>query len=272
MSKIIKYPHIIREAKYGRVYEVAPDVYFPSVTTVLRYSTPTPEFLLKWQIEKSNGDYNRHLNHSGEASEIGTAVHSLIERLLAGEEITITDNPKDFVPGKGYYPTYETTTAIRKGLQSFLAFWDHCNPKIESTEQLLFSIEKDKDEYLYPFCGRCDIVAVINGERWMLDVKTSKYAKGVFNYKCQLSMYRLLHDAMFPDKPIDRMGVIWCKKDFLNANPPKSVLEPIEYEYKPELIHHLYTIFREVYDGYALGYKPKTRAKAPKVFSLEGVK
>ena len=110
MDEYIEYPRIIREAAYGRVYEVEPDTFFPSVTTCLRWGLPTPEFLMKWMIEQSNGDYQKHLHMSGEASEIGTAVHSLIERIITGEEIEISDDPLEYVSGRGYYPTYNTHT------------------------------------------------------------------------------------------------------------------------------------------------------------------
>ena len=109
---------------------------------------------------------------------------------------------------------------------------------------------------------------MINGERWLLDTKTSKVVKDVLNYGIQLTMYRMLWDAMHPDQPIDRMGVIWAKKDFVAATPPRSVLEPIEYQYRPDLIKPVYTIFQEVYDGFELG-KPKVKEPIPRVFSLE---
>ena len=94
-----KYPSIVPYTKYGRVYEVTKGVFFPSVTTVLRYGLPTEEFLLKWFIEQSKGDYQRHLQHSGLASEIGTFVHDGWERVLEGEEITISNNTMVIVAG-----------------------------------------------------------------------------------------------------------------------------------------------------------------------------
>jgi hypothetical protein len=261
------YPRIIKEAAYGRVYEVEPGVYFPSVTTVLKYGLPTPEFLMKWMITQSGGDYDKHLHANNEASEIGTCVHNLIERLVLGEEITISDDPLEYVSGKNYYPTFTTTLAIRKGLQSFMAFWEAQSPKVESLEQLLYCTDMHDDEYLYPFCGRTDMIAHINGEKWLLDVKTSKVASKVLNYGIQLTMYKMLYDATH-DEPIDRIGVIWAKKDFVAATPPRSVLAPIEYEFQPEMVHHAHAIFSRCYDGFQLG-KPRIKDKAPRVFSLD---
>ena len=267
------FPNIVKGSVYGRVYEVEPGTFFPSVTTCLRYGLPTPEFLMKYMIEQSNGDYDKHLHHSGEQSEIGTAVHNLIERLIHGEIIEISDDPLEYVSGKGYYPTYKTTIAIRKALQSFMAFWNNNKPEIISVEQILYSTNTDEHgHFITPYCGRCDMVAIINGkngpERWLLDVKTSKVAKDVFNYGIQLTMYKNLWDTMRPDEPIDKIGVIWCKKDFVSTTPPKSVLSPVEYKYQPEMVQHVYSIFSQCYDGFSLG-KPRIKEKAPKTFSLD---
>jgi len=262
-----EYPRIVPGSAYGRVYEVEPNLYFGSVTTILRYSLATPEFLMKWMIQQSQGDYQRHIQHSGEGSEVGTVVHSLIERLIAGEQIEITDDPLDYVKGKGYYPTYHTVIQIRKALQSFLLFWNTQKPKVEEVEVLLYNTAKHEDHYMFPFCGRCDLVYMQNGERILADFKTSKVVKDVFNYEIQLTMYRMLWDAMHPDKPIDRMGIIWCKKDFQASTPPKSVSQLIECDYRPELVKPIYTIFQEIYDGFSLG-APKLKAPAPRVFSL----
>ena len=259
---------MIREAAYGRIYEIAPETYVGSVTTVLKYGTPTPEFLMKWMITESGGSYDKHLNANSEASEVGTAVHESIEGILAGEIIEITDDPMQYVKGRGYYPTYKTSMQIRKGLQSFMAFWNHNKPEVVEVETLLSCSDTQDGDLILPFAGRCDMIAMIDGEKWLLDVKTSKVVKYVMNYGIQLTMYKLLYDRANPDSPIDRIGIIWAKKDFAGALPPKSVLKPIEYKFGPDMVHHVYAIFSQCYDGFTLG-KPRLRDKAPRVFSLD---
>ena len=262
------FPRIERRSAYGRVYEVEENCYLPSVTTVLRYGTPTEEFLFKYMLVNSGGDYQKHLHFSGEQSEIGTAIHDLCERIMLGEEIEISDNPLNHVPGRNYYPTFQTTLAIRKGLQSFLSWYEENQPNIVSLEQLLFSTQKDKDgNYLYPFCGRCDIIAVVDGEKWLLDIKSSKYVKNVTSYQIQLSMYKMLYDAMNPETPIDRIGVVWAKKDWA-SKVPKSVFNTFEYKYDPTLVKHICAIFNKYYDGFKLGHQPRLKNKVKKVFSL----
>ena len=57
-------PQIVPAAKYGRVYEIENGGFVPSVNTIINYALPTPEYLKKWQIEQSGGDYEKHLNNS----------------------------------------------------------------------------------------------------------------------------------------------------------------------------------------------------------------
>tara|TARA_Y100001973_G_scaffold105267_1_gene177790 strand:+ start:4433 stop:5254 length:822 start_codon:yes stop_codon:yes gene_type:complete len=270
---VSKYPRMIKHASYGRVYEVSKGTFFPSVTTVLKYGLPTEEYLIRYMIESSGGNYDKHLEFSGEASEIGTAVHSLIERIVQGEVIEISNNPLDYVSGKGYYPTQKTLLQIKKALGSFIAFWKEQQPEILEMETLLYSTKKKGDDYMFPFAGRVDMICnIVNPktsrkEKWLLDIKTSKQCKGVMNYGLQLSMYTMLYNINNPKSPIERMGIIWAKKDYISPKPPKSVVAPIEYEFRPELVKAVYTIFQEVYQGFTLG-EPKLKEPTPKVFSL----
>ena len=269
----MEYPRIVKGTSYGRVYEVDEGLYFPSVTTILNYGLPKQEYLMKWIIENSNGSYEKHLNHSGEASEVGTAIHDLIERIVNGEVIEFTDNPLDFVSGRGYYPTFNTLLQIRKGLQSFMNFWTHNKPKVESMEKLMYNTDQYEGNYMFPFCGRTDLICTIENEklepeRWLIDYKSSRVVKDVLSYQIQLSMYTAIHNQNNPNKKIDRIGIVHCNKTFRGVNPPRSTQNPIEYDYRPDLIKPVYTIFQQVYDGYELG-KPKLKESAPKVFSLE---
>jgi len=118
------YPRIVPYTIYGRVYEVIKGIFFASVTTVLRFGLPLEEFLFKWFLEESQGDYQRHLQHNGAASEVGTFVHAAWDRILEGEEVVIPDNPLEVVPGRNYYPSSQVTLEIRKALLSLMSFWE----------------------------------------------------------------------------------------------------------------------------------------------------
>ena len=262
------YPRIVPHTSYGRVYEVSKGIFFPSVTTVLRFGLATEEYLFKWFIEQSKGDYQRHLQHSGEASEIGTFVHEAFECILNGEEIDVSDNPLEVVPGRNYYPTSQVSLQVRKALLSLMFFWKKQSPKVIDKEMLLYSLKMKANEFMYPFMGRCDLVCKIGKDTWMLDIKTSKNVKNILSYKAQLTQYSMLYNEMHPDNPVDRMGIIWAKKDWKGSEPPKSVLEPFEYEFDANLVRDIYAIFKRTYDGFELG-KPKVRKPIPKTFSLE---
>tara|TARA_B100000315_G_C14570757_1_gene585348 strand:+ start:1387 stop:2217 length:831 start_codon:yes stop_codon:yes gene_type:complete len=268
------YPHIEPSTKYGRCYKMGPDgPWFGSVSTITHYGLPIDEHLMKYIIEQSGGDYMKSVSFHSEAAEIGTCVHKLAERYLNGEVIELPDNidMSTLVPGRGYFPTYQTLEQIRKGFLSFIRFWEHNKPKLLFQEALVWDMSKDAEgAYISPYCGRLDTVAEIDGETWLLDLKTSKTVKDKIDYGVQLSMYKQLAEVRMNIK-IDKLGIIHCNKMFKRAEPPKSVLEPIVYEYRPDLVHAAYTIFAAKFKGYeGIGNTPKIRPKTPTVFSLGG--
>tara|TARA_R100000655_G_scaffold25140_3_gene51070 strand:- start:738 stop:1535 length:798 start_codon:yes stop_codon:yes gene_type:complete len=263
------YPQIVPDTTYGRVYEVAEGIYFPSVSTIPSYGMPTDPFLLKWYIEQSQGDYDRHTKYNGQASEVGTFVHDCIDKMLEGEEIKISSNPLDHIKGKGYYPTYKASVEIKKALASYVAWHNIHKPKIIAKEQLLCSLDKKGGNYKFPFAGRCDMVAEINNELWMLDIKTSKVVENKPAMQCQLSIYKMLWDANY-ERKIDRLGIIWAKKDYKRNTPPTSVKKTYEYQYDEELVCDTYKMFNRFYDGFERGLgKPKQYTPLADVFKLE---
>jgi hypothetical protein len=264
----VSLPRIVPNTTYGRVYEVEEGIFFPSVSTLCRYGLPMEEFLFKWFLEQSRGDYDRHVHHNGEASEVGTFVHDACEQLINGEVIEISSNPLDVVSGRGYYPTFRTSTAIKKAISSFVSWYNTVKPRVVDTEIMLFSTEMLEDRMKFPFAGRCDMVADVDGELWMLDIKTSKKVEKVLSIQAQLSMYKMLWDAN-NDRKIDRLGVIWAKKDYRSNIPPKSVAKTYEYKYDEELVRDIYKMFIRNYEGFDADFgAPKTRAKLPNRFEL----
>lgn len=263
------YPRIVPDTTYGRVYEVAEGVFFPSVSTIPSYGMPTDPFLLKWFIEQSHGDYDRHTKYNGEASEVGTFVHDCIEKMLDGDQIKISQNPLEHIRGKGYYPTYQTSVQIKKALASYVCWHKENKPKIIAKEELLHSLAKKGKEYKFPFAGRCDMVAEINNELWMLDIKTSKSVTDKPAMQCQLSIYKMLWDANH-ERKIDRLGIIWAKKDYKLNTPPASIKKTYEYQYDEELVRDTYKMFTRFYSGFERGFgKPKQRVPLADTFRLE---
>lgn len=264
------YPRIIPDTTYGRVYEVDEGIFFPSVSTIPSHGMPLSPFLLKWFIENSKGDYDKHAKYSSQGSEVGTFVHDCIDKMLEGDEIKISPNPLDHIRGKGYYPTYKASVEIKKALVSFIAWYNENQPKVIAKEEMLYCLDKKDGVYKFPFAGRCDMIAEVHNELWLLDTKTSKAVEKQPGMQCQLSIYKMLWDATH-DRKIDRMGIIWARKDYTANNPPSGVKTTYEYQYDEDLVRETYQMFKRFYTGFDLGFnkKPKKRVPLIDTFKLE---
>ena len=236
---------------YGRNYEIAPGIVVPSASTVPAFGLPQQPFLLKWKVQNSNGNWETFMNLQSWASRCGAAIHLLAERYLLGEVVDLSsDDPADYYDMSGITVPNNGIIEIRKGFQSFVEFWEYNQPELIEVEKLVYSTqEKDDGTIAFPFCGRIDIICKIDGKIWVLDIKTSKVVKDVLSYQVQLNIYRMLYQAMTGEE-VAGIGVIWAKKDFLNANPPKSVLDIHKYKVDEELVWDTYKMFNRCYDGY----------------------
>ena len=83
----------------------------------------------------------------------------------------------------------------------FVDFWETYKPELLHTEILLFS---DKLEV----AGTCDLVCKINGELWVLDLKTSNHLQTT--YDLQTAVYTQAYEENSGNK-VDRQGVLWLK-------------------------------------------------------------
>lgn len=184
---------LVEGTRYGRFYDIG-GFYVPSVTTVTKYGCPTPHFLLKYIIKQSEGDYDKYLTKTSEALRVGSLVHDNCEKLLNGEKLVI-ENDKE----------------VQKGVISFVKWYNEHKPKVLAVEEVLYSKSLKQGKLVCPFAGRCDLVAEIDGEVWMLDLKTSKSLND-YTYVIQLSMYKMLWDVLHPEQQIERLGLIHCKK------------------------------------------------------------
>lgn len=160
--------------------------YYPSVTYILSF-IPKNNIFISWLKEKGeNADIIVK-----EASERGKQVHKAIENLLSGEEINwVNEN------GEARY-SLEVWQMILK----FAEFWQTYKPKLVGSEIYVFS-----DRYEYAGC--IDLVFEMNGELWLVDIKTTNYLSPVYWY--QLSSYSQCWEECF-DKKIDRRGILWLK-------------------------------------------------------------
>lgn len=131
-----------------RFYPLPEGGYLPSVTTILGACYPTSRFLVSWQIEKGKDEGERILK---EAADDGTFVHEKVEQLIKGLKVNTENlNPKQ-----------------AKCLLAFKAWADEVKPEFLATEQQVYCNELG-------FAGTIDILCRLDGELYIVDLKTSK--------------------------------------------------------------------------------------------------
>ena len=187
---------------YNRILEVSADAqqitlpdsryyrrngkYYPSVTYVLGYY-PKGKFFENWL--KQVGFASDYIVKK--AAEEGTQVHELCESYLNGEDLNFLD-----AYGRPQYNPDVWQMFLR-----FVEFWEEFKPTLIETEVHLFSD-------VLEIAGTCDLIVEINGEIWLLDIKTSNQLQ--LTYELQTAVYGQCYEECF-GKKIDRYGILWVK-------------------------------------------------------------
>lgn len=120
---------------------------FPSFTTILN-SYPYSEQLVKWIAERG---YNEAREYRDEAGKSGTKIHTAIESLLDGSELH-----------QELYKLEEWNKIC-----SFVRWHGDYHPEILKLELPVFSKKLG-------VAGRVDCIAMVNGEVYVLDWKSSR--------------------------------------------------------------------------------------------------
>ena len=197
---------------YNRILEISEDAqqitlpdsryyrrngnYYPSVTYVLSYY-PKGKFFEDWL--KKVGYASEHIVKR--AAEEGTQVHELAETYLNGEELKFLDER-----GRPQYNPDVWQMFLR-----FVEFWEEFKPTLIETEVHLFSDQ-------LKVAGTCDLIVEINGEIWLLDLKTSNQLQST--YELQTAVYGQCYEECF-GKKIDRYGILWLKSSKRKASKGK---------------------------------------------------
>ncbi len=134
-----------------RYYKRSEGVYYPSVTTYLDYM-PKNKFFQEWVKDVG---HNADIILERAARE-GNQVHSAAEDLVLGKTVNWLDEH-----GNTKY-SYFVWNMILK----FHEFWTTYKPTLIKTEGVIYS-----DTYKY--AGRYDLLVELDGEVWLLDIKTS---------------------------------------------------------------------------------------------------
>lgn len=132
-------------------------------------------------------DYQRDV-----AARLGSSVHRLFEMAMRGGEITPTEEERPFV----------------EAARNFIADY---NPKIESMEKGIINVTRG-------FGGTYDLLLKLDGERWLVDLKTSKGTYG--ETALQLAAYANAELIGLPGDPrgrrmpkIDRYAVLHLRPE-----------------------------------------------------------
>ena len=158
---------------------------FPSVTFVLSYF-PKGKHFEKWLKQHGmQADYVAR-----KAADEGTIVHNLAERYLLGEQINLL---------KDGSPMYDLK--VWKMFLKFVDFWETSGAELIETEVFLYSNKLN-------IAGTCDLVCRINGEIWVIDLKTSNNLQTT--YDVQSAIYAQCFEECYEAK-VDRIGILWLK-------------------------------------------------------------
>ena len=170
----------------GRVYTTPTGTRYPSITTVL--SILSEDGIRAWRQRVGEEEANRI---SSRAANRGTAVHSIIEKYLHGEDTT------EFLPH------------IRQSLENLKPLIDKNVTKVYATEVSLYS------DHLKA-AGTCDAVLEWAGVPTIIDWKTSrrpKKKKDIPTYFMQGSAYAVMWEER-TGMPIDRIRIVMDVDDF----------------------------------------------------------
>jgi len=211
-----------------RVYKRSDGVYYPSVTTILQYM-PKNKFFDNWL---------KDVGHNADlilikAGKEGTQVHEAAEKLVLGEEVSWMD---DF--GKAKY-----SQIVWEMILKFYDFWTTHKPELISTEQFVWS-----DEHKY--AGTADLVVKMDGEIWLLDLKTSNALHR--SYDLQLAAYAKAMVEVKNQK-IDRTGIIWLKANTRSNSKKEGVYQGKGWQIKViDNIDYNFDLFQTIYKLYRL--------------------
>jgi hypothetical protein len=159
------------------------DKFVPSVTWIAGHY-PKGVAFYKWLASKG-WDESQAIKEA--AGDKGSKVHKAIEDLISGKELKMDDR---YSNGSGI--DEELSVEEWEAIMSFVDWWNETKPKVLKCETITFSEEFD-------YAGTIDLVCEINGERWIIDFKTS--ANIWPEYELQLSAYK-------HSEPADKIGIL----------------------------------------------------------------
>lgn len=228
MSNFIKHETELQQINFldSRFY-LNPETneYYPSITYVLQ-CFPQDEGME--YFVKSAGFQADYIKK--EAGRKGTQLHNMVERYLKGEQVT--------------WESYISEDVWFMFLR-FDDFWTKHKPKLIFSEQLVYSSK-------YKIAGMCDLLVELDGEPWILDIKTSNSLSVTYDY--QLAAYARCLEEMTGRK-FENRGVLWLKANTRSESKKPKVYQGEHWQIKQYdrpvneafgIYEHIHAIFNEL--------------------------
>lgn len=170
---------IVHDTPDGRFYEVSPEVYYPSITTILK----NEEKLAGWKEFVGEIEAERVRNT---AAAKGNQLHDLAERYFKNEDIDLSKE------------VYSVRSSFRNAMNTLNKIDD-----IILQENILYSNE-------LKIAGRTDIVGKYDGILSVIDFKGSNKRKSkndILNYFIQATAYAKMCKELY-DIKVDQIVII----------------------------------------------------------------
>jgi len=176
---LYRYDHNPGDRRYARVNEYGRVVWYPSVTTIIKATSPTPPGLMAWYAKHGIDGANELRD---EAAERGTEMHLNFERYLRGETVELALQ----------------TQFQAKALISFDAFCREYRVEPVGIEVMLWN-----DDLCY--AGACDLIAYMtdpkSGARELCIVDFKSGTSSYDDHAVQTEMYRQAWNELCEGKP-----------------------------------------------------------------------
>lgn len=201
-----------------RFYADTDGNYYPSVTTVLE-AYPKGKRFEQWLKDVGN----EAEDIVERAAQQGTNVHNAVERMLKGDTIYFIDYTLD----------------EWKMILKYHEFYTEYKPTVEAVEHNIVS-------KTIGVGGTLDLVCNINGERWLIDLKTSGAIYD--NHFVQLATYAVMWNEAYPTERIDRIGCLHLRALTRGASRDGKNIQGAGWkiEEPKESPAELYEIFKHV--------------------------
>lgn len=160
------------------------DIYYPSATTILGFYPKTEQFY-QYLRDTSNNSH-QILRRAGYE---GSLLHDSLEEMLNGETLEMIDEY-----GNEKFPLIVWKCLVKAS--QFLEYVD----EVLDVEGRMLSTKLE-------LAGTRDMIAVIDGETWLIDWKSSNNVQKT--WPIQLALYKEMSEE--EGFKIDRVGVVWLK-------------------------------------------------------------